>query len=245
MMMMMMMTMRAWMTMMLMMMCVGGVVNAPLGVEAQTSVTPSATSRDPNRFGVDPERRSGAASAMFTTGATYKRLVVFGGLYDGNALADLWELDIVKDATSGEYGNWTRLHDGSGTDAPWGRTGAMACALGGNLYVFGGYSPGYGDFDELWKFDRTAESWSRVEASDGVVPPKRNGGTMTTPDGESGSTFLIFGGNGLNDVWEFDISTMTWTMVRSSTVSSGVLRAYAWTLSTTVVVLVSLLASPA
>ena len=229
----------------MMMVLVIGASGGGGGARAQTttSVTPEVSDKDPTRFGADPARRSGAASATFTDGKTYKRLVIFGGLSDGDALADVWEMDLAKDAN---YGNWTRLHDGSGSEAPWGRAGATACALGGNLYVFGGYSPGYGDFDQLWKFDRTVESWSQIEASDGVVPPKRNGGTMTTPDGESGTTFLIFGGNGLNDVWEFDIVKSNWTMIRpGSTVSSGVSRAHAWTLSTTVVVLVSLFTSPA
>jgi len=204
------------------------------------SVTPNVTTRDPERFGVDPARRSGAASALFTRDSSYKRLVVYGGATQGIALGDLWELDVVKDVASGEYGNWTRLHDGSGAGAPLGRASATACALGGNLYVFGGYSPGAGDFNELWKFNRTAESWSRVAASDGVVPPKRSGGVMTTPGGESGTTFLIFGGNGLNDVWEFDISTSTWTMVRSNTISNSVVGARAMTSSTVAVILVAI-----
>ena len=105
------------------------------------AVTPSVTTRDANRFGSAPSGRGGAAHATFAAAnGRAARLVVFGGIgIDGEEVNDVWEFDAVVGAGTGGYdGNWTRLHDGAGT-APRGRTGAVACALRDDVYVFGGY----------------------------------------------------------------------------------------------------------
>lgn len=91
------------------------------------------------------------------------------------------------------------------------------------MYVFGGYNQYGGDYDDLWKFDRSAGSWEKIVPAGSARPPKRSGGAMVTPDGEAGATFLLFGGNGLNDMWEFNITTQEWSVVRENTegTSSG------------------------
>lgn len=189
------------------------------------AVTPSVTTRDANRFGSAPSARGGAAHATFAAAnGRAARLVVFGGIgIDGEEVNDVWEFDAVVGAGTGGYdGNWTRLHDGAGT-APRGRTGAVACALRDDVYVFGGYNQYGGDYDDLWKFDRSAGSWEKIVPAGSARPPKRSGGAMVTPDGEAGATFLLFGGNGLNDMWEFNITTQEWSVVRENTegTSSG------------------------
>ena len=202
-------------------------------VECATTTTPDVRTRDANRFGIAPSGRGGAAHATFAASASSgsaARLVAFGGIeIDGNEANDVWEFDAVVGADGGYDGNWTRLHDGAGT-APRGRTGACACALRDDVYVFGGRSQYEGDYDDLWRFDRSAGSWEEIVPVGSARPPRRNGGAMMTPDGEAGATFLLFGGNGLNDMWEFDITTREWSVVRENTegTSGAIGRSAAW-----------------
>jgi len=202
-------------------------------VECATTTTPDVRTRDANRFGIAPSGRGGAAHATFAASASSgsaARLVAFGGIeIDGNEANDVWEFDAVVGADGGYDGNWTRLHDGAGT-APRGRTGACACALRDDVYVFGGRSQYEGDYDDLWRFDRSAGSWEEIVPAGSARPPRRNGGAMMTPDGEAGATFLLFGGNGLNDMWEFDITTREWSVVRENTegTSGAIGRSAAW-----------------
>ena len=194
-----------------------------------TSVTPTVNSRDPARFGVVPSGRSGAASATFVANATVNasatpRLVVFGGRGGGGDVNDVWEYDAGMTAGTGaREGAWTRLHDGEATTgtAPSARSGASACALRGNLYVFGGYSGVRGDLDDLWTFDRAGGTWREISPAGDVKPPKRSGATLSAPEGESGAEFILFAGNGFNDVWSFNIDTNAWTLVRDNTATSG------------------------
>ena len=194
-----------------------------------TTVTPTVNSRDPARFGVVPSGRSGAASATFVANATVNasatpRLVVFGGSGGGGDVNDVWEYDAGMTAGTGaREGAWTRLHDGEATTgtAPTARSGASACALRGNLYVFGGYSGVRGDLDDLWTFDRAGGTWREISPAGDVKPPKRSGATLSTPEGESGAEFILFAGNGFNDVWSFNIDTNAWTLVRDNTATSG------------------------
>ena len=200
---------------------------------AAATTTPDVRTQDANRFGIAPSGRGGAAHATFAASASSgsaARLVAFGGIeIDGNEANDVWEFDAVVGADGGYDGNWTRLHDGAGT-APRGRTGACACALRDDVYVFGGRSQYEGDYDDLWRFDRSAGSWEEIVPVGSARPPRRNGGAMMTPDGEAGATFLLFGGNGLNDMWEFDITTREWSVVRENTegTSGAIGRSAAW-----------------
>ena len=114
-----------------------------------TTATPRVSSQDATRFGTTPTGRTGSASGTFAaTATTSARMVVFGGreLATGRDANDVWEYDLRWNASAGIYdGMWTRLHEGGtgGGAKPRGRSGASACALRGNLYVFGGYGGGW------------------------------------------------------------------------------------------------------
>ena len=41
------------------------------------------------------------------------------------------------------------------------------------------------------------------------------------PHGEQGAACLVFGGNGMNDVWEFNIDTNAWSLVRDNTATTS------------------------
>ena len=192
-----------------------------------TTATPRVSSQDATRFGTTPTGRTGSASGTFAaTATTSARMVVFGGreLATGRDANDVWEYDLRWNASAGIYdGMWTRLHEGGtgGGGKPRGRSGASACALRGNLYVFGGYGGGGGDFDDLWVFNRAAGRWSAISPVGGTRPPRRSGAATTTPHGEQGAACLVFGGNGMNDVWEFNIDTNAWSLVRDNTATTS------------------------
>lgn len=194
-------------------------------VVSATTVTPTVNSKDPARFGVVPSGRSGAASATFVgNGNSTPRVVVFGGHGGDGDVNDVWEYDAgMTVGTGAREGAWTRLHDGEATTgtAPSARSGASACALRGNLYVFGGHSRKNGDLDDLWTFDRAGGTWREIAPAGGVKPPKRSGATLSAPEGESGAECILFAGNGFNDVWSFNIDTNAWTLVRDNTATSG------------------------
>ena len=87
--------------------------------------------------------------------------------------------------------------------------------------MFGGYGGGVGDFDDLWVFNRAAGRWSAISPVGGTRPPRRSGAATTTPHGEQGAACLVFGGNGMNDVWEFNIDTNAWSLVRDNTATTS------------------------
>jgi hypothetical protein len=113
----------------------------------------------------------------------------------------------------------------------------------GNLWLFGGGFGGLGSnqslFNDLWEFNPTKNEWawmggsnsanepgvygSKGKAASGNLPGARDGSASWT---DSTGRFWLFGGVGydatgnvglLNDLWEFDLSTMEWTWVSGST----------------------------
>jgi len=142
--------------------------------------------------------------------------VVFGGLGLAGALSDVWEFRVAG-------ANWTRLHAGAGTAgttaeatvaaaaaasaAPSPRVGHAAVVLRGDLYVFGGYESSRGHTNDVWAFARAS----------GTSAPRSGAGAMA-PDPEGG-TFVIFGGDGKDDVWAFDVDAEAWTMRQGESVA--------------------------
>lgn len=115
----------------------------------------------------------------------------------------------------------------------------------GDFWLFGGFGltsvvNGFGDLNDLWKYDTSTETWIFVWGSDGVDAPGDypNGGPGTTVGGGPGSrrdamgwagtdnTLWLFGGYGpgvgsnprgsYNDLWQYDIDNGTWTWVSGS-----------------------------
>jgi hypothetical protein len=85
-----------------------------------------------------------------------------------------------------------------------------------DIYVFGGYSRSKGDLDDLWMFDRVEEKWIELTL-DGTKPPKRSGATLLSPEGNDGMSLLLFGGNGFNDIWEYNVDDDAWMLVQENT----------------------------
>lgn len=114
----------------------------------------------------------------------------------------------------------------------------------GNLWLFGGFgydSAGHSDYlNDLWKFDLGTLEWTWVSGSDmmdqpgiygarGIADPLNIPGARVAAVSwfDAIGDFWIFGGVGhdsedhvftLNDLWKFDIATLTWTWVSGSNV---------------------------
>jgi len=104
----------------------------------------------------------------------------------------------------------------------------------GNLWLFGGYgydngTGGYGSLNDLWEYNPATNLWAWMGGSSttnqpGVygtlgkpaatnIPGCRNGASSWT---DSLGHFWLFGGGGLNDLWEFNPSTNEWTWIGGS-----------------------------
>ena len=106
-----------------------------------------------------------------------------------------------------------------------------------NLWLFGGQTGGLAFLNDLWKFNTTSNTWTKVSGGadqNGVYGTLGSGSTSNLPGGRWGSTARIdasgnvwlFGGFGydatdttpglLNDLWEFNVASGQWTWVSGS-----------------------------
>lgn len=138
-----------------------------------------------------------------------------------------------------------------GVSAPANRPGGRAWSAGwkdtnGDLWLYGGY--GYSatstnvDMGDLWKYTLSTNQWTWMGGSNawsacvpgtqGVPAPTNSPGSrifFNTATDASGN-FWLFGGNGyvssggqtLNDLWKYDVSTNNWTWMKGSTTGSVV-----------------------
>ncbi|GAB4817934.1 hypothetical protein N2152v2_004980 [Parachlorella kessleri] len=109
-------------------------------------------------------------------------------------------------------------------DVPAPRNAPAAAAIGSKVYYFGGRSGidmGEGSLDELYAFDVATNRWSKVEPRGGVCPPRRSYHAMVSQGGK----LYVFGGCGeagrLNDLWEFDTASGTWSQLPTSAAIKG------------------------
>lgn len=116
------------------------------------------------------------------------RLYVFGGCGQQGRLADLWELD-----TSMAPPTWRQLPS---SDAIRPRGGAGLVALGGSLYVFGGFC-GH-ELADVHRFDLASETWEVVVPDESTADggPSRAGlpPRSVFAAGSHGNSILLFGG---------------------------------------------------
>ena len=84
-------------------------------------------------------------------GSSDGRMSIFGGLYGGEVLQDLWIFDP-------QNLSWVRRANGPR------RRGMASAWAGGYLYILGGYYGGY-YYDDLLKYDPAFNTWSVVSSS--------------------------------------------------------------------------------
>jgi gliding motility-associated-like protein len=136
------------------------------------------------------------------------QLIVAGGLNTANntALAEVWAYDLINDT-------WTRKND-----MPYGMAYAPAFALNGYGYVCTGNSTRDGNATVTapqsavcLRYDPVADSWTVMPDFPGGV----RGGAIAFTDGNK--AFVGMGNRGtlLNDLWQLNPTTLTWTRVQN------------------------------
>lgn len=185
-----------------------------------------------------PDARLFHAAAITPDGASM--IVVSGGdenAYLGPFLRDAWALDLASDT-------WSALPDID----PDARISGMLTGVPGtsDLMLFGGHDDGeLGNRNDLWRADVSGgdPDWTQVAIGDtldagsngfcdfpadfaavDLTSPERrsSGGFAVDPEGAAA---YLFGGKTdcgiVNDVWQLDLATNTWTELFPSTGGGG------------------------
>ncbi len=142
-----------------------------------------------------------------------------------------------------QAGSYGTLRTAGTSNVPGAREGAVSWIdANGKLWLFGGTghdsAGNLGALNDLWKYDPSTLEWTWMSGSD-TVGQAGNYGTpdVAVPGARSGAiswvnstgNFWLFGGWGydisgnlgwLNDLWEYNPSTLEWTWVSGSS-SSG------------------------
>lgn len=129
------------------------------------------------------------------------KLYVFGG-WDtqfGVYRNDLWEYDI-------NASTWTQKTSGATA-----RGGASSWLYNSKMYIFGGDNASR--FNDVWEYNISTDTWTQKSTTGG--PPTTRAYSPVSV--YMGKAYVFGGGNGgggytnLNDTWELDLTTFTWT----------------------------------
>ena len=145
-----------------------------------------------------------------------RRMLVFGGAFFGpffsdfSAYGDLWAYDVDANA-------WTELHPSNAGPSP--RSRPSAWIVDDKLYIFGGVNSFFQVLDDLWVYDLDSNAWTELIplGAAGSPPPRHEaangirGGRLVIYGGEAIDEFFQF--TVLDDTWEYRISSGTWTDV--------------------------------
>ena len=190
-----------------------------------------------------PGNRPGARQSSVSWRDASGVLWLFGG--DGYAqgstgyLNDLWRWDGVHWTwmSGSEEAKQPGVYGTKGVAAPTNEPGARVGSVSwtdasGGLWLFGGYGHtqgGFGNLNDLWKWDGT--SWTWIAGSDSVNQPGSYGtkgiASSTNVPGaralsvswtDASGSLWLFGGHGygatgtgdLNDLWRWDGTNWTW-----------------------------------
>jgi N-acetylneuraminic acid mutarotase len=134
---------------------------------------------------------------------TRERMVLFGGDGPSGQSKDLWALDFATD-------KWSTLEQG---DGPGPRTDLAGFydAPRDRLVIIGGRVGFAMSVDETWAFSFADATWKQL--------PPIGVARHDIPVATDGRKAWVFGGAGvlfqsLNDLWELDLETDTWTQVK-------------------------------
>lgn len=103
--------------------------------------------------------------------------------YKGTYLNDLWELDLPS-------GSWRQLNPGvrGVKNGPTqGYAHHSAVVINGKMVTFGGLRR-----DDIWAYDASANTWSKLIPNAGPTPGKRHG--HAAAEDPTGTGFYVFGG---------------------------------------------------
>eukprot|EP00002_Diphylleia_rotans_P010349 TRINITY_DN207_c1_g2_i1.p1 TRINITY_DN207_c1_g2~~TRINITY_DN207_c1_g2_i1.p1 ORF type:complete len:2529 (-),score=565.37 TRINITY_DN207_c1_g2_i1:198-7784(-) len=147
---------------------------------------------------------------------------VFGGMRDGETLADLIIINT-------ETGNVThRLNYGlENPQLPLGhpgpKRGSSSVVWGNSVLIFGGAGNNGLATNDEWTWDAELQTWTDTSI---IRQPIQRSGASVCDSGRDG--VYVFGGATqyieevlLNDIWHFDFETSKWTLVARETSSDG------------------------
>ena len=155
-------------------------------------------------FNINPELNSVFAASTWTqeedkdfNNGTLDNLTIVGKGADAALQIDISDLH-----------HWLQQNPGSSPQSRGHHTGA---AIDGDdkVVIFGGY----GGRDDTWEYDLTSNTWT--DQTKTTKPPGRYYTAMARIDGDDKA--VLFGGRAssspwyLNDTWEYDSSTGSWT----------------------------------
>ncbi|MCK4609426.1 MAG: hypothetical protein KAT71_08085 [Gammaproteobacteria bacterium] len=155
--------------------------------------------------GTAPSARRLASAVYHEAG---NRMILFGG-YDTADNNDVYALDMTAGSEA-----WSTL-------SPTGTAPLVRSNTRGNIdqtnelaYFFGGF--GASRYNDVWELDLTTTNgaWTELKATGTAGNPSERSDPCTILDETNGRLIVFSGYNGtarLNDVWEFDIATTTFT----------------------------------
>ena len=117
-----------------------------------------------------------------------------------------------------EGGSWGKVDPPAGSPVPSARTGhAMVSDLWRNRVVmFGGFASGVPQND-LWEFDPNTGTWTQVLANFAPGSPSPRFGHTMAFDSLNGRIYLFGGSPFLDDTWEYDPYSQSWTNITQTT----------------------------
>ncbi len=137
---------------------------------------------------------------------TTDRTILFGGSGGDTKFGDTWALDLTSKT-------WTKIPATGGGPSARDYCQMVYDPVGNDLLLFGGADDS-GDRNDLWAFDVTSNTWTRLSPS-GTLPPPREGHAMTYE--LDSKQVLVFGGLNsdsgtlFNDLWAYDVTANAWT----------------------------------
>ena len=123
------------------------------------------------------------------------------------ALNDLWKFNVIT-------GQWTIFKNNTSIDLlPRGRYLYVAWTDSNDkAYMFGGLRSG-GPLNDLWEFNTSTGNWVQIPSINNSTlwPSIRYGSVAWTDNNDNAYVFGGYNGTYLNDLWEFNCSTLIWT----------------------------------
>jgi hypothetical protein len=93
---------------------------------------------------------------------------------------------------------------------------------GGKLWVFGGERSSFA-FNDVWSYDIPTDKWAFVTPAAGALPSPRHDHTAVVTDA---GVMIVYGGRqgmtALADMWAFDLTTATWSLVTATVTAEDI-----------------------
>lgn len=138
-----------------------------------------------------------------------KKVYIFGGVYQGIPLNDMWCFDL-------QTNNWQKISSTSTHPAArWGHK-MVYVEKNNKIYIFGGQLNDITFLNDLWEFDLQTKVFTQVIPTSSSPTARTHFGMCYNP--QVVDRIIIFGGFGtgnkyLNDLWMYNIDNKTFTQL--------------------------------